>query len=57
MEEIIFRAAFESLKKDREGEIKLTFAVPLSDEHLVRAIPIQQSLRITVEEDAESPQE
>ncbi len=48
MDNIVFRAIFENLKKDRDGEIKLTFSIPLLDEHIVRAIPIQQELIIAV---------
>jgi hypothetical protein len=47
---IEFIGAFESLRKDREGEIKLTFTIPLSDEEKVRQIPIQKALKVTVEE-------
>ena len=45
---IEFIASFDSLRKDREGEIKLTLAIPLSDEQKVRDIPIQQALKVTV---------
>jgi len=48
MDRIIFRAAFERLTKDKDGEIKLILAVPLSDEHLVRAIPIQEELNVAL---------
>lgn len=46
---IEFIGAFESLRKDREGEIKLTFTIPLSDEQKVREIPIQTALKIMIE--------
>ena len=47
-QKLIFSAIFESLKKDRDGEIKLTFTIPLSDEHLVKSIPIQREIKIAV---------
>lgn len=46
---IEFNGSFDSLRKDREGEVKLTIAVPLSDEFLARQLPIQTALKITVE--------
>ena len=46
---IQFQAAFEKLIKDREGEVKITFTVPLSDEEQARQVPAQQLLNITVE--------
>lgn len=48
MQKIIFNAAFERLNKDREGEVKITFAVPLSDEQIARTVPIQTPLKIVV---------
>jgi hypothetical protein len=48
MENLVFSAIFESLRKDRDGEIKLTFSIPLSDEQLVRNIPIQKEIKIAV---------
>jgi len=46
---IKFKASFESLRKDREGEVKLLLTIPLSDEAIVAQIPIQTELDITVE--------
>lgn len=48
MQKIIFNAAFERLNKDREGEVKITFTVPLSDEQIARQVPIQTVLKIVV---------
>ena len=48
-DKIIFRAGFEKLIKDREGEVKITFAVPLSDEDKARQVPVQEELKITIE--------
>ena len=45
---LIFSAAFEGLRKDREGEIKLTLAIPASDEHIVRDIPTGTSFKVAV---------
>jgi len=50
MEPIIFHCAFEQLRKDREGEVKITFMVPLSDEEQARKVPVQRALKITIEE-------
>ena len=53
MDNIKFQAAFEKCIKDREGEVKITFSVPLTDEDKARQIPVQRLLNITVEvEDA-----
>ena len=49
MERIQFQAAFEKCIKDREGEVKITFTVPLSDEHKARQVPVQQLLNIIVD--------
>ena len=49
LSKIVFHAGFEKLIKDREGEVKITFAVPLSDEGIARQIPIQTELKITIE--------
>ena len=46
---IEFRASFEGLRKDREGEVKLTFAIPLSDVAHAVEIPIQTELLIKIE--------
>jgi hypothetical protein len=46
--EITFLGAFESLRKDREGEVKITFTVPLSDEQIARQVPILTKLRIVI---------
>lgn len=46
---IEFRAGFEKLIKDREGEVKITFTVPLSDEGIARQIPIQTELKVIIE--------
>lgn len=48
MQKIVFNAAFEQLRKDREGEVKITFTVPLSDEQIARTVPIQTVLKIAV---------
>ena len=48
VQKIIFNAAFERLNKDREGEVKITFTVPLSDEQIARTVPIQTPLKIVV---------
>ena len=48
VEKIIFKAAFEKLIKDREGEVKITFTVPLSDEQIARTVPIQEPLIIAI---------
>ena len=48
MQKIVFNAAFEQLRKDREGEVRLTFTVPLSDEQIVRTIPIQTELKVAI---------
>ena len=48
MSEVKFRGAFEKLNKDREGEVKVTFTVPLSDEQKVREIPVLEELEITI---------
>lgn len=45
---IAFKAAFDSLRKDREGEVKITFSVPLSDEESARRVPIQKELLILI---------
>ena len=47
--QIEFTGAFEGLRKDREGEVKLILAIPLSDEAKVREIPVQTTLKITIE--------
>ena len=53
MEKIQFQAAFEKCIKDREGEVKIMFSVPLTDEDKARQVPVQRLLNITVEvEDA-----
>ena len=49
MDKIQFKAAFERCVKDREGEVKLTFTVPLSDEERARQVPVQRLLSVTVE--------
>jgi len=49
MDKIQFKGSFEKLHKDREGEVKITFAVPLSDEDAARKVPVQQELTITIE--------
>lgn len=49
MEKIIFNAAFEQLRKDREGEVKITFTVPMSDEAEARKVPVETLLKISVE--------
>jgi hypothetical protein len=48
MQKIIFSAAFEQLRKDREGEVKITFTVPLSDEQIARTVPIQTALKVAI---------
>ena len=48
MEQIVFNAAFEQLRKDREGEVKITFTVPLSDEQIARTVPIQTPLKVAI---------
>lgn len=45
---IVFDAAFESLRKDREGEVKITFTVPLSAEHIARKVPIQTAFKLAI---------
>ena len=51
--QIEFTGAFEGLRKDREGEVKLILAIPLSDEAKVREIPVQTTLKITIESEDE----
>ena len=46
--EIILSAGFEKLIKDREGEIKLTFTIPLSDQEKALQIPHQELLTLKV---------
>jgi hypothetical protein len=46
---IKFKAGFDSLRKDRDGEVKITFTIPLSDEAMAREIPVQTELDITIE--------
>ncbi len=57
MQKIVFRGAFEQLRKDRDGEVKITFTVPLSDEQIARTVPIQKELTIAIlHEDTEGNQ-
>lgn len=48
MEKIVFQGAFEKLTKDREGEVRITFTVPLSDEAIARTVPIQTPFQIAI---------
>ncbi len=48
LQKIVFNASFEALRKDREGEVKITFTVPLSDEQIARTVPIQKPLQVAV---------
>ena len=48
MEKVVFNGVFERLRKDREGEVKITFTIPLSDEDKARQVPIQKELTIAV---------
>lgn len=48
MQKIVFNAAFEALRKDREGEVKITFTVPLSDEQIARTVPIQTPFKVAI---------
>jgi hypothetical protein len=56
MAQIVFQGAFEALRKDREGEVKITFTVPLSDEAEARKVPVQKLLNITINESDEHNQ-
>ena len=47
--EIKINAGFEKLIKDREGEIKLTFTIPLSDQEKALQIPHQVPLILNIE--------
>jgi len=48
MEKVVFNGVFERLRKDREGEVKITFTIPLSDEDKARKVPIQTLLQIVI---------
>ena len=45
---------FEKLIKDRTGEVKLTFQVPLSHEAFARAIPHETPLTLKVNWDEDT---
>jgi len=47
-ERLVFQAVFEKLTKDRDGEIVLSFKVPLTEEQKVREIPVQQVINLVV---------
>ena len=46
---IKIQAGFERLVKDREGQIKLTFQVPLSDEAKAREVPHLTPLTLNID--------
>ena len=46
--DIELKAGFEKLIKDRDGEVKLTFQIPLSHEAKARQVPHQVPLTIKV---------
>jgi len=46
--DIEFSAGLEWFKKDRDGEVKLTLQVPLSDAHKVLNIPELTELKVKV---------
>ena len=46
--DIELNAGFEKLIKDRDGEVKMTFQIPLSDEAKAYLIPHHTPLKIKV---------
>ena len=52
---IKLQAGFERLVKDREGHVKITFQVPLTDEAKAREVPHLTPLTLTIDyEDTEN---